>query len=156
VVNFVDNPGFMIGKASERASAIRHGMRAVTAIYQARVPWCTVIMRKMFGVGGGGQSNHRRLQVRFAWPSAAWGSLPTAGGIEAAYRAELEASADPAALVQDIQRRVEALASPFRTAETFGIEDIIDPRETRSLVCEFARNAARLRETGPTSRGLRP
>jgi acetyl-CoA carboxylase carboxyltransferase component len=156
VVNFIDNPGFMIGVGGERASSIRHGMRALTAIYQARVPWCSVLLRKVFGVGGAGQSNHRRLQNRYAWPSAQWGSLPSSGGIEAAYRAELEAAEDPERMLADIQERVESLTSPFRTAEAFDIQDIIDPRETRSLVCAFADNAARLRVAGPIGRGLRP
>jgi acetyl-CoA carboxylase carboxyltransferase component len=156
VVNFVDNPGFMIGSASEKAAAIRHGMRALTAIYQARTPWCTVLLRRVFGVGGAGQSNHRRLQVRFAWPSAQWGSLPSAGGIEAAYRTELEASDDPQALVKEIEARLAALTSPFGTAEAFDIQDIVDPRETRSRLCRFAGDVSRLREPGRTSRGLRP
>ncbi len=156
LINFVDNPGFMIGTAGEKAAAIRHGMRALTAIYQAQVPWCTVLLRKVFGVGGAGQSNHRRLQVRFAWPSAQWGSLPSTGGIEAAYRSELEAAEDPEALLDEIQRRVAAMMSPLRTAEAFDIQDIIDPRDTRALACEFANNAARVRRPGRLGRGLRP
>jgi acetyl-CoA carboxylase carboxyltransferase component len=156
VVNFVDNPGFMIGSASERSSAIRHGMRALTAIYQASTPWCSVLVRRVFGVGGAGMSNHRRLQVRFAWPAAQWGSLPSSGGIEAAYRAELEAAEDPAALIQEIQSRVDSMTSPFLTAEAFDIQDIINPSETRPLLCRFANDVARLREPGRSDRGLRP
>lgn len=138
VVNLVDNPGFMIGTAGERAGSIRHGMRALTAIYQASVPWCSVLLRKVYGVGGAGQSHHRRLQRRFAWPSAEWGSLPSTGGIEAAYRAEIEASDDPAEFVRAKREEVAALMSPFRTAEAFDIQDIVDPRESRALLCEFA------------------
>jgi hypothetical protein len=35
--------------------------------------------------------------------------------------------------------------SPFRVAEAFGVEEIIDPRDTRPLLCEFANLAAKLR-----------
>ena len=52
-------------------------------------------MRKVYGVAGAGHGNGARLNLRFAWPSGQWGSLPIAGGLEAAYRRELEASADP-------------------------------------------------------------
>lgn len=156
VVNFVDNPGFMIGTSGERAAAIRHGMRALTAIYQATTPWCSIILRKMFGVGGAGQSHHRRLQLRFAWPSADWGSLPESGGIEAAYRAELEAADDPASLLDEIRTRLAPMTNPFRAAEAFDIQDIIDPSETRPRLCEFVALSAAVRTTGPTARGLRP
>ena len=38
--------------------------------------------------------------------------------------------------------------SPFRTAEAFWIEEIIDPRDTRRLAVEFAGLAEKLREPG--------
>lgn len=138
VVQFVDNPGFMIGLDAERAGTIRRGVDAMNAIYRSRAPWCTVIIRKAYGVAGAAMSNHTRFQYRFAWPSGDWGSLPMDGGAEIAYKSELAASADPRATLASIKTRLAAVTSPFRTAEQFLVEDIIDPRETRPLLCEFA------------------
>lgn len=156
VVHFVDCPGFVIGTAHEKAATIRHGSRALAAVYQASVPWCSVILRKSFGVAGAGHSNHARYQYRFAWPSGDWGSLPLEGGIEAAYKADLAAAADPEGELAAIEERLNRIRSPFRTAERFGVEDIIDPRETRTRLCEFANLAAPLRRPGPSAFGLRP
>lgn len=156
VVNFVDIPGFLIGPEAEQSGTIRHGARAIAAVYQATVPWCSIILRKAFGVAGAAHSNHTRLRYRYAWPSGDWGSLPLEGGIEAAYRADLEQAADPAALLQDIETRLNRVRSPFRTAEAFLVEEIIDPRDTRPLLCEFANLAAPLRQPGPASFGYRP
>ena len=156
VVNLVDVPGFVIGLEAEKAGTIRHGARALAAIYQARVPWCSVLIRKIFGVAGAGHMNHARLHYRFAWPSGDWGSLPVEGGIEAAYRAELDAATDRKALQGEIEERLNRFRSPFRTAEAFLVEEIIDPRDTRPLVCEFANLAARLREAGPVATPMRP
>ncbi|HTO96187.1 MAG TPA: carboxyl transferase domain-containing protein, partial [Myxococcales bacterium] len=103
VVHLVDLPGFIIGLGAEKAGTIRHGARALAAIYQARVPWCSVLIRKVFGVAGAGHQNHARLHYRFAWPSGDWGSLPIEGGIEAAYRAELDAAPDRAKLHAEIE-----------------------------------------------------
>lgn len=138
VVHFVDNPGFMIGLEAEKAATIRRGVEAMTAIYKASVPWASVIIRKAYGVAGAAMSNHTRYQYRFAWPSGDWGSLPMEGGVEVAYKAELAASDDPKAELSRIKARLGAVTSPFRTAEQFLIEDIIDPRDTRPLLCEFA------------------
>ncbi|MEE4289877.1 MAG: methylmalonyl-CoA carboxyltransferase, partial [Erythrobacter sp.] len=80
---------------------------------------------------------------RFCWPSGDWGSLPIAGGLEVAYKAELEAADDPAALLEAIRERLAKVTSPFRSAERFNVEDIIDPRDTRPLLCEFAQLAWR-------------
>ena len=143
VIHFVDNPGFMIGQEAERAATIRRGVEAMNGIYEATVPWATVIIRKAYGVAGAAMSNHTRFQYRFAWPSGDWGSLPMEGGVEVAYKAELERAEDPAAALKEIKERLSKVTSPFRTAEQFLVEDIIDPRETRPLLCEFTELAQR-------------
>jgi acetyl-CoA carboxylase carboxyltransferase component len=158
VVNFVDQPGFVIGVEAERAGTIRRGARALAAIYQARTPWVSVLVRKVFGVAGAAHGNAQTLNLRFAWPSGDWGSLPLEGGVQAAYRRELEAAEDRAALEAEITARLDALRSPFRTAEAFGVEKIIDPADTRRLLCEWAPDAHRVAATqlGPPARGPRP
>ena len=110
VVHLVDVPGFVIGLEAEKAGTIRHGARALAAIYQARVPWCSVIIRKVFGVAGAGHTPHTRLHYRYAWPSGDWGSLPVEGGIEAAYRAELDAAPDREKLRGEIEERLNRFA----------------------------------------------
>jgi acetyl-CoA carboxylase carboxyltransferase component len=158
VVNFVDNPGFLIGTQAERDGTIRKGVRALQAIYQASVPWVTIIVRRVFGVAGAGHANVQALNLRYAWPSGDWGSLPLEGGIEAAYKRELQAAPDPTALKKDIEARLNVLRSPFRTAEAFSVEEIIDPRATRPLLTDwislaYDNEATRL---GPKTRGMRP
>ena len=141
VVNFVDVPGFVIGTDAERAGTIRRGARGLYAVVQASVPWVSILVRKVYGVAGAGHGDGSRLNLRYAWPSGNWGSLPMAGGLEAAYRRELEAADDPEALRAEIAARLEAVTSPFRTAERFSVEEIIDPRDTRPILCDWAERA---------------
>jgi acetyl-CoA carboxylase carboxyltransferase component len=84
------------------------------------------------------------------------GSLPLEGGIEAAYRAEIDAAGDPQAKLGEIEDRLNKLRSPFRTAEKFWVEEIIDPRETRPLLCDFARIAEPVLTPGPVHFSMRP
>jgi acetyl-CoA carboxylase carboxyltransferase component len=156
MVHLVDIPGFLIGREAEEQGTIREGTRAMLAVFQATIPWATVIVRKAFGVAAAAHQNANRYCMRVAWPSGDWGSLPVEGGIEAAYRAEIEAAPDPAAHMREIEERLERLRSPFRAAERFMPEEIIDPRETRPLLCEFANMAAPCRTAGPSSFGIRP
>jgi acetyl-CoA carboxylase carboxyltransferase component len=160
IVNFVDQPGFLIGSEAERQGTIRRGTRALYASYQATVPWVSVLVRKVFGVAGAGHGNAQGLNLRYAWPSGDWGSLPIEGGIQAAYRRELEAADDPDALLAEIVERLNAVRSPFRTAERFGVEEIIDPRATRPILCDWAERAHELVRhelgDGPKGRGIRP
>ncbi|MGJ4950186.1 acyl-CoA carboxylase subunit beta [Bradyrhizobium sp. HKCCYLS20291] len=157
IVYLMDCPGFMVGLEAEKAATIRHGVRAMAAVNQSTVPWCTVIVRNNFGVAGVVHQPADRFSMRYAWPSAHWGSLPLEGGIEAAYRAEIDAAPDPKAKLKEIEERLNKLRSPFRTAEKFWVEEIIDPRKTRALLCEFARLAEPLRTPGPpTAMTTRP
>ena len=156
VVYLCDCPGFLIGLEAEKSATIRHGVRAMAAINQSSVPWCTVIVRNSFGVAGAAHVPAGRLAIRYAWLSAWWGSLPLEGGIEAAYRAEIDSAPDPKAKLAEIEARLNALRSPFRTAEAFWVEEIVDPRDTRKLLCEFANLAEPLRTPGPRSFSMRP
>jgi acetyl-CoA carboxylase carboxyltransferase component len=123
---------------------------------QSTIPWCSVILRNVFGVAGAVHQPAGRLSLRYAWLSSRWGSLPLEGGIEAAYRADLESAADPVAKLREIEDRLNKLRSPFRTAETFWVEEIIDPRDTRPLLCEFARLAEPLATPGVSNFQVRP
>lgn len=156
VIHLVDIPGFLIGKAAEQAGVMRAGTQALVAIRQCRVPWCAVVVRKAYGMAALTQRNGSGAFTRIAWPSAQWGSLPIAGGVQAAYRAEIEASADPDATRAAIEARLEKVQSPLRSAEAFGVEEIIDPRATREHLCRFANLAAPLRDTGSQPFRYRP
>jgi acetyl-CoA carboxylase carboxyltransferase component len=156
IVYLCDCPGFLIGLDAERSATIRFGVRAMAAINQSTVPWCTIIVRNAFGVAGAAHIPAGRFALRYAWLSGWWGSLPLEGGIEAAYRADIDAASDPQAKIDEIATRLNKLRSPFRTAETFAIEEIIDPRDTRPLLCEFASLAEPLRTPGSRAFPMRP
>ncbi|SFI08735.1 acyl-CoA carboxylase subunit beta [Albimonas pacifica] len=156
VVHLVDIPGFRIGLDAEQAGTIRHGSRALAAVYQATVPWCSVIIRKCFGVAGAANMNPERFRFRYAWPSGDWGSLPLEGGVEAAFRRDLDAAPDRAARLKELTAGLEKYRDPFRTAEAFNIEEIVDPCETRPLLCEFAELAYRLNLREPPRTRARP
>ena len=156
IVYLVDCPGFLIGLDAEKTGTIKQGVRAMSAIWQSSVPWCAVIIRNVFGVAGAAHRNGAQYCTRYAWPSGRWGSLPLEGGIEAAYRADIDAAPDPKEKMAEIEERLTKLRSPFRSAETFWIEEIIDPRDTRPLICDFANMAAPLRRPGPSTHPMRP
>ncbi|MFG1619581.1 acyl-CoA carboxylase subunit beta [Nonomuraea wenchangensis] len=152
VVHLVDQPGFVIGTAAERAGTIRRGARALAAVYQSTVPWASVLVRRVFGVAGAAHRPHDRYTFRVAWPSGDWGSLPIEGGLEVAFKRLLaEAGEDAAALKAEIAERLEAVRSPFRTAEAFLVEDIIDPADTRPLLTEWVKDAYAALQPGPRS-----
>jgi acetyl-CoA carboxylase carboxyltransferase component len=127
-------------------------------LYNATVPIYTVITRRAFGVAGGVFADPEDgMGTRVAWsvvlfplrvsiglnvasrPSGDWGSLPLEGGIEAAYKRQLDAAESDEArerIMADFLDKFENVRSPMRTAHKFGVEEIIDPRDTRPLACE--------------------
>jgi acetyl-CoA carboxylase carboxyltransferase component len=159
LVFLVDVPGFMVGSKAEATATLREGMKSVYVGLQATVPMLTVVIRKCYGMAGMGACDKFGLDLKIAWPSAEWGSLPIEGGVAAAYRRELAAAEDPKALEAELEAELRVLASPFLTAEAFAVEDIIDPRETRPTLHRFLEAAqGRLRTTvgQKTRAGVRP
>ncbi|HYC44204.1 MAG TPA: carboxyl transferase domain-containing protein [Burkholderiales bacterium] len=159
LVFFADVPGLMVGVQSEADAILREGVRARYIGFQVTVPVFTVLVRKCYGVAGGGTIDRAGLNFKIAWPSGNWGSLPVEGGVKAAYRREIESAEDPEAREREIEAELKSLASPFRTAEAFAIEDLIDPRETRPYLCQFIEALQpRLRtQLGPKFKsGVRP
>jgi acetyl-CoA carboxylase carboxyltransferase component len=150
LISLADEPGFMVGPESERLGIERAGARLVATVCNSRMPWITIVLGKLYGVAG--QCHHRPSGMfrRYAWPSANWGSMHIAGGVSAAYRREIADAPDPGAKQQEIEARLQALASPFLTAEATG-QDIIDPRTTRARLVEFVRDAQRvlMTQVGP-------
>ncbi len=161
VLNLVDNPGFAVGLEHEMAGTIRRGGEWMIAFAQVRVPIFTVIMRRSFGVAGNNYATPRATpSMRVAWPAADVGGIPPEGGIEAAYKRQLAEAADPAALRAEINARIESARGPLGPLSRFQMDEMIDPRDTRRLVCEWAEtahsivsNPARL---GPRALQFRP
>jgi len=158
LIHLEDCPGFLIGKQSEEEATIRLGSMALAALGQSQSPFCCVVIRKAFGVAGAANHKGGTAHFRYSWPSGDWGSLPIEGGLEVAYKAELAAFEGEAfdREVAKIRDRLNRYRSPFRSAEPFEIEEVIDPRDTRPLLCRWANLVAPARTPGPVSWTYRP
>jgi len=147
MIYFADEPGFMVGPEQQRLGIVRAGAKMLCATLRTRIPWISIIIRQLYGVAGQCHDRPSGMFKRVAWPSANWGSMHISGGVSAAYRRIIAESDDPEAKEQEIEGKLNALASPFRTAEAFNIEEIVDPRDTRPMVCEFVDMAQAMLET---------
>ncbi|MGD9869319.1 MAG: acyl-CoA carboxylase subunit beta [Hyphomicrobiales bacterium] len=148
LVFLVDVPGFMVGLKAEEEGTLREGMRAVYVAGQLSVPTFTLVIRKCYGMAGMATCNKNDIDMKLSWPTGEWGSLPVEGGVAAAFRREIAAAPDPKAREKELEAELRAYASPFRTAEAFAVEEIIDPRETRPMLCEFIELAEGRLKTG--------
>jgi len=145
VLNLIDNPGFAVGLEHERTGTIRRGAEWMIAFAQVGVPLFTVLMRRSFGVAGNNYATPRaRPSVRVAWPAVDAGGIPPEGGIEAAYKRQLAEAEDPRALRAELMARIESARGPVGPLSKFEIEEMIDPRDTRALVCEWVETAYKL------------
>ena len=149
ILYLVDCPGFAIGLDAEKSATIRHGVRVMAAVNQSTVPWCSIMVRNAFGVAGVVHQPAGRLSMRYAWPSAWWGSLPLEGGIEAAYRADIDAAED-----QDSENagdRRPAQRAAFAAAQRRSFLGRGDARSAR-----YAQNCLRVRQSRDAVAQARP
>ncbi|MBV27266.1 MAG: propionyl-CoA carboxylase [Gammaproteobacteria bacterium] len=135
IVNLIDQPGFMIGPESEAAGTIRYGMAAVAAAAQSTVPWAVIQVHKGFGVATA--AHYAPGAYILAWPSVESGPLPVEGGVAVAFHREIAAAPDPDAKRRELEDRLREARSPFPRAESFAVHELIDPRETRPVLCEW-------------------
>ncbi len=158
LIYFVNEPGFMIGLKDQKEGIVRAGAKMACATFRTRMPWMSIIIRQVFGVAGQFHDRQSGMFKRVAWPSGRWGSMHMAGGVAAAYKSTIAEADDPAAKEKEIEDKLRALQSPFRTAEAFGVEEIIDPRDTRPMVCDFVETAQLTLETqlGPNPESYTP
>ena len=161
ILNLIDNPGFAVGLEHEMASTIRKGGEWMVAFAQIKVPIFSVLMRRSFGVAGNNYATPlSRPAMRVAWPSADVGGIPPEGGIEAAYKRQLAEAEDPKALRAELEARIESARGPIGPLNKFQIEEMVDPRQTRAIICEWVRTAYKVAaqpgRLGPRELAFRP
>jgi acetyl-CoA carboxylase carboxyltransferase component len=134
LVVFVDVPGFLPGVAQEHGGIIRHGAKLLYAFCEATVPRVSVITRKAYG-GAYLVMNARgiRADMVYAWPSAEIAVMGAQGAVNVIFRRELAEASDPnqrrSELIADYEERFN---NPYRAAELGLVDEVIEPRETRS------------------------
>jgi acetyl-CoA carboxylase carboxyltransferase component len=148
-----DVPGFMVGTKVEEAGIIRHGAKMLYAVANATVPKITVVLRKAYGAGYYvmcGRAYEPDLIV--AWPSAEISVMGAEGAVEIIFRKQVEAAEDPAAKRAELIDGFREIIDVYIAAGNDMIDDVIDPRETRPVVCKALEMAAGKRVERPWKR----
>ena len=134
-----DTPGIMVGPEAEKKALVRHANRMLVAGPNLSVPFFTIVLRKGYGIGaiamGGGYYKEPLFLV--AWPTGEFGGMGLEGQVKLGFRKELEAIEDPAERTAEYERLVaEAYerGNALNTATTFGIDQVIDPAESRTWI----------------------
>lgn len=160
LVFFADIPGFFVGSGAERMALGRRSARMIFELGRATVPRLSVVLRKGYGLGYlamcGGRSFDADLAV--AWPTAEICAMNIEGAVDVAFRKVYEDATDP---VESRQRIVELFrdrVGPLQAASGFGIDDLIDPADTRSALIETLSMLPRRRADGigTRTRGISP
>jgi propionyl-CoA carboxylase beta chain len=151
LVTFVDVPGFLPGTAQEWGGIIRHGAKLLYAYAEATVPKLTVITRKAYGGAYDVMSSkHIRADFNVAWPTAEVAVMGPEGAVNIVFRKELEEADDPdarrAELIADYKER---FANPYHAAERGYVDEVIEPRRTRPVLCSALEVALTKREPTP-------
>ncbi|MEE8567927.1 MAG: carboxyl transferase domain-containing protein, partial [Anaerolineales bacterium] len=154
IITFVDVPGFLPGTAQEHSGIIRHGAKLLYAYCEATVPKITIITRKAYGGAYDVMSSkHIRADLNLAWPSAELAVMGPDGAVSIIFRKELAEAEDPE------QRKVELVndyrakfAHPYIAASRGYIDDIIEPRYTRSRLINALEILSTKRDTNPAKK----
>ncbi len=135
ILTLVDVPGYWPGIQQEYGGIIRHGAKILFAYAEATVPKITVILRKAYGGAYIAMSSkHLKGDFNFALPCAEIAVMGPAGAIEILHSRELAAcklEEKPALRAQLIAAYAAKFASPYQTAATGSIDEVIEPAQMR-------------------------
>ncbi|MGD2156908.1 MAG: acyl-CoA carboxylase subunit beta, partial [Anaerolineales bacterium] len=134
LLTFVDVPGFLPGTDQEHGGIIRSGSKLLYAYCEATVPKMTVITRKAYGGAYDVMSSkHIRGDVNLAWPSAEIAVMGPDGAVNIVFRKELSEAENPEHRKDELVAEYrEKFANPYIAASRGYIDDVIEPRDTRS------------------------
>ena len=156
----IDVPGFAIGSEAEKTGLGRRSAKMLFELGHSTVPRISVVLRKGYGLGYVAMAGGRSFgaDAAFAWPTAEICAMSVEGSVDVAYRKDYEAAPDPAKRRQEIIDEIRKNVNPLSAAEGFGIDDLIDPRDTRKRLLEvLARLPARKSANMPPKfRGIPP
>lgn len=154
IVTFVDVPGFLPGVEQEHGGIIRHGAKLLYAYCEATVPRVTVITRKSYG-GAYLVMNSRGVgaDLVYAWPSAEIAVMGAQGAVNVIHRREIADADEPDDRRQElIDEYEEAFANPYVAAELGLVDDVIEPRETRTKLVRALEMLRNKRDTLPAKK----
>jgi propionyl-CoA carboxylase beta chain len=151
LVTFEDVPGFLPGVRQEHGGIIRAGAKLLYAFAEATVPKVTVITRKAYGGAYCVMaSKHIRTDFNYAFPTAEIAVMGPEGAVNILYRRELKDADDPAALRATLVAEFrEKLANPFIAASRGFVDEIIQPRMTRTKLIAALASCDNKRDKNP-------
>jgi acetyl/propionyl-CoA carboxylase alpha subunit/acetyl-CoA carboxylase carboxyltransferase component len=152
LVYLVDVPGMSIGSDAERSLLGRRSAKLLFELGHATVPRASVVLRKGYGLGYVAMCGGRGFEpdACLAWPTAEICAMSIEGSVDVAYRKQFVDASNPAARRQEIIDGIRARVSAVQAAEGFGIDDVIEPGETRArLIDVFAQAPARRESSMP-------
>ena len=138
LVSLIDIPGFSIGSSAERTVLGRRSAKLIHEWGNATVPRISIVLRKGYGLGYFAMAGGRAFaaDASLAWPTAQICAMSVEGSVDVAFRKEYEAAPDPQARRQQMIDEIRGRIGSLRAAEGFGIDEIIDPRDTRRVLIE--------------------
>jgi len=151
IVSFVDVPGFMPGTDQEHNGIIRRGAKLIYAYAEATVPLLSVVVRKAYG-GAYIVMSSKFLgsDVNYAWPGSEMAVLGPRGAVNILHRNEIAEADDPDARREELMDEFrEEFAHPYGPAKRGYLDDVIEPKDTRSRLIDDLDLLERKREDSP-------
>jgi methylmalonyl-CoA decarboxylase subunit alpha len=158
IVLLADVPGFMAGPDHEKAGLVRRSMKTLYALGHCTVPVISIVIRKSFGMGGYVMGSRGfRPNMFLAWPSAEIGGMGIEGAVEILHRKRIAQAGDPERLRKDLVQELRNKMGAMSTARVYGVDDVIDPRDTRPILIRALEHLRRKDPALPPKRhGIAP
>ncbi len=139
IVFLCDTPGIMVGPEAEKTALVRHAARMFVTSASLTVPFCTIVLRKGYGLGAQAMAggSFKAPHFTIAWPTGEFGGMGLEGAVKLGFRRELAAIEDRDErnkLYTEMVDRMYQVGKAVNIASHFEIDEVIDPAESRKWI----------------------
>ncbi|MGD9041333.1 MAG: acyl-CoA carboxylase subunit beta [Desulfobacteraceae bacterium] len=150
IISFQDTPAYLIGKEMEQGGMIYKGAKLLHAYAEATVPMVTLIVRKAYaGAYIAMGSQYLGADFVYAWPGAEISSVAPKTAASIIFRKEIAEAKDKKEIEALYQYYHEKYVDTHRAAALRHINDIIEPKDTRSVLIKSLMLIKGKRKMGP-------
>jgi acetyl-CoA carboxylase carboxyltransferase component len=127
LVFLCDTPGFMVGPEAEETGLVKRAASLFTTGASLRVPFCTIVLRKGYGLGAQSMAggSFKAPAFTISWPTGEFGGMGLQGAVKLGFRKKMFEQ-----MVEQLYERGKAV----NMAAHFEIDAVIDPSESRAWI----------------------
>jgi len=154
LIFLTDTPGYLPGSHQEHGGILRHGAKVLYAIAESVVPKIAVLIRKAYGGAKPAMGIDKDIGIDhiYAWPIAESAVMGAEAIVRVIFRKEISQAENPEEFTRRKVAEFKENADPYPMVFGELVDDVIEPRETRTRLVATLQALSGKKESKPAKK----